>query len=141
MALINCPECNKQISDKAEICVGCGAPVEKLVIVIGIPIQIGNLEIAQNDFPIQMSYDGFFSAKKAFAELGDNWRLPTKDELNILYQNQAKIGGFKESNYWSSSEDLNELVWTQLFGNSSLAGRQNKLIKSADLSVRAVRSF
>ena len=28
MALINCPECNKQISDKAEICVGCGAPVE-----------------------------------------------------------------------------------------------------------------
>lgn len=27
MALINCPECNKQISDKATICVGCGAPV------------------------------------------------------------------------------------------------------------------
>jgi predicted amidophosphoribosyltransferase len=27
MALINCPECNKQISDKANICVGCGAPV------------------------------------------------------------------------------------------------------------------
>ena len=29
MALINCQECNKQISDKAEICVGCGAPVIK----------------------------------------------------------------------------------------------------------------
>jgi len=27
MALIICPECNKQISDKANICVGCGAPV------------------------------------------------------------------------------------------------------------------
>jgi hypothetical protein len=27
MALISCPECNKQISDKANICVGCGAPV------------------------------------------------------------------------------------------------------------------
>ncbi len=24
MALINCPECGKEISDKAEICIGCG---------------------------------------------------------------------------------------------------------------------
>ncbi len=28
MALINCSECNKQISDKSEVCVGCGAPPE-----------------------------------------------------------------------------------------------------------------
>ena len=27
MALIKCPECNKDISDKAEICVGCGFPI------------------------------------------------------------------------------------------------------------------
>lgn len=27
MALINCPECGKQISDKAERCIGCGFPV------------------------------------------------------------------------------------------------------------------
>src|SRR5450759_5160708 len=26
MALINCPECNKQISDRAEICPHCGLP-------------------------------------------------------------------------------------------------------------------
>lgn len=26
MALINCPECNKQISDKSEHCIECGAP-------------------------------------------------------------------------------------------------------------------
>ena len=24
MALINCPNCNKEISDKAKVCVGCG---------------------------------------------------------------------------------------------------------------------
>ena len=28
MAIINCSECNKQISDKSEVCVGCGAPPE-----------------------------------------------------------------------------------------------------------------
>ena len=29
MALIICPECGKQVSDKAEICVGCGYPIAK----------------------------------------------------------------------------------------------------------------
>lgn len=29
MALINCPDCNKEISDKAPTCPGCGAPIAK----------------------------------------------------------------------------------------------------------------
>lgn len=29
MALINCPECDKQISDKAQNCPGCGMPIIK----------------------------------------------------------------------------------------------------------------
>jgi len=28
VALINCPECNKQVSDKASACIGCGCPIE-----------------------------------------------------------------------------------------------------------------
>ena len=31
MALINCPECNKEVSDKAEICPNCGFGVAKYV--------------------------------------------------------------------------------------------------------------
>ncbi len=27
MAMIECPECGKEISDKAQSCIGCGAPV------------------------------------------------------------------------------------------------------------------
>lgn len=27
MALINCPECNKEVSDKAEVCIHCGYPL------------------------------------------------------------------------------------------------------------------
>lgn len=30
MALIRCPECGKQISDKAEYCVGCGYPIAQI---------------------------------------------------------------------------------------------------------------
>lgn len=29
MAMINCPECGKEISDKATVCPNCGAPLEK----------------------------------------------------------------------------------------------------------------
>ena len=29
MALIKCPECNKEISDKADACVHCGCPTER----------------------------------------------------------------------------------------------------------------
>lgn len=29
MALIKCPECNKEISDKSEICIGCGFPIKE----------------------------------------------------------------------------------------------------------------
>ena len=48
-------------------------------------------------------------AKKACAALGDGWRLPTKDELNILYENKDKIGGLihqLRSPYWSSTEPV-----------------------------------
>lgn len=31
MALIHCPECNKEVSDKAEICVHCGYPISKWI--------------------------------------------------------------------------------------------------------------
>lgn len=31
MALIKCPECEKEISDQAEICVGCGFPINKIL--------------------------------------------------------------------------------------------------------------
>lgn len=31
MALIHCPECNKEVSDRAEICVHCGYPISKWI--------------------------------------------------------------------------------------------------------------
>lgn len=31
MALINCPECNKEISDKCEVCIHCGYPVSTIL--------------------------------------------------------------------------------------------------------------
>ena len=34
MALISCPECNKEVSDKAEVCIHCGYPLRNTVCII-----------------------------------------------------------------------------------------------------------
>ena len=54
------------------------------------------------------------NATKACAELGDGWRLPTKEELNFIYINKDDIGGLQDGRegnqpfhmrcYWSSTE-------------------------------------
>lgn len=31
MALIKCPECGREISDKAEVCIGCGYPLKEMM--------------------------------------------------------------------------------------------------------------
>lgn len=41
--------------------------------IIGKPIRIGNLLVAENDFPYTMNWD---DAKKSCVELGKGWRLP-----------------------------------------------------------------
>ena len=135
MALINCPECNKLISDKAEICVGCGAPVEEShKSIIGIPIKFGNLEVAQYDYPSVMTWG---DAKIACAKLGNGWRLPSKDELKILYKNKDKIGGFANLLYWSSTEVVYDYAWFQKVG----VGYRNYANKSSPRYLRVVRSF
>ena len=102
--------------------------------IIGKPIKIGNLEIAQYDFPDRMNWE---DAKIFCTNLGKGWRLPTKEELNILYQNQVTIGGFANFHYWSSTEIDYDDVWFQSF----ISGDQNNYGMGSALYARAVRSF
>ena len=50
-----------------------------------------------------------------------DWYLPSKNELNKLYQNKAAIGGFTGDYYWSSTEQTNYYAYSQLFTNGVLA--------------------
>ena len=107
---------------------------KKYSAIIGKSIQIGNIEVAQYDFPEVMNWD---DAKKACEALGQGWKLPSQDELNSLYLSKDKIGGFKH-NYWSSTEnDFNGLAWYQNFSN----GFQFSTNKYATYYVRAIRAF
>ena len=66
-----------------------------------------------------------------------DWFLPSKDELNLLYENKTAIGGFTGYYYWSSMEYDNGFAWGQYFGNGNQVNN-NKLYTDG---VRAVRAF
>jgi len=78
--------------------------------IIGNPIKIGNLLVAQFDFPNKMNWE---DATKSCSSLGNGWRLPTKNELNILYSNLGKIGDVGDDGYWTSTENGIERAWRQ----------------------------
>ena len=87
MALINCSECGREISDKAEACPGCGAPV--------------SASVKEDDTPSTVEYDrdtdSFAGtmvlmvklAMRAVQELG--WRIDQANESIGLVTFQTKI--------------------------------------------------
>jgi hypothetical protein len=110
--------------------------------IIGTPIKIGNLEIAQNDFPEEMDWD---TAIQSCLDLGDGWRLPNDKELDILYQSKENIRGLNGYYYWSSTEHNNdgtydydgEGAWIQVFQG----GAQGACTKDDYYNVRAVKTI
>ena len=72
----------------------------------------------------------------------DDWFLPSKDELNLLYVNLCKkdLGDFDEDSYWSSSEtDFSaEYAWRQQFYG---AGQQSYGTRDYAHRIRPVRAF
>ena len=67
----------------------------------------------------------------------NDWYLPSKDELNILYINKVAIGGFAGVRYWSSTEAGNNFAWWQEFQSGGYLNSN----KSNSYYVRAIRAF
>jgi hypothetical protein len=77
----------------------------------------------------------------------DDWFLPSRDELNLLYENLhlKGLGGFNQGDgeeyYWSSSESADDdevlYAWQQSFKDSE----QEEDNKWYEYRVRAIRSF
>jgi hypothetical protein len=65
------------------------------------------------------------------------WRLPSKDELNIIYQNRKYLGNYTKGGYWSATEEGKNGAMSQNFSN----GNMSKANKQTQLAVRAVRPF
>src|SRR5690554_5516449 len=76
-----------------------------------------------------------------------DWYLPSKEELDLMYQNKATIdatagvnggSGFASDFYWSSTEANNSTAWAQYFDNG---GQFNFSKNTSSTRVRAVRAF
>jgi hypothetical protein len=82
------------------------------------------------------------SASKSDVHGRHDWRVPTKAELSVLYNNRAAIGGFNLSGsypdgwYWTSEETGLHDVWIQQFSNGR-KGCQDGSMNNA--SLRLVR--
>jgi len=68
----------------------------------------------------------------------DDWFLPSKEELNLMYLNKNIIGNFTNGPYWSSSEhEIHHAAWCQNFS----IGEQTIYDKYRAYYVRAIRAF
>ena len=107
----------------------------------------GFVFFAENGAYLECSADiGTFNWNRSVREVknyrgGDftDWRLPTRAELDLIYQNLKKTntGGFSNDRYWSSAEYLVESAWNQNFGS----GKQDYSYKTISIKVLAVRAF
>jgi hypothetical protein len=70
----------------------------------------------------------------------NDWFLPSKDELNLMFENLrvADLGDFTGDWYWSSSECVE---WNAYFQNFGLGYANLVCAKSSTLRVRAIRAF
>ncbi|MBV5313661.1 MAG: DUF1566 domain-containing protein [Prolixibacteraceae bacterium] len=67
-----------------------------------------------------------------------DWYLPSREELNKLYINSGNVGGFSNSDYWSSSQSQSLYgAFIQNFGS----GTQTSSDKKNTLLIRAIRLF
>ena len=105
---------------------------------VGYEIEIdgGTLQVAKEDFPLEMNWD---NAMKACEELGNGWRLPTKEELVAMHEQLHKQGkgNFQHAYYWSSSKYGLFNAWCVNFGDCTWGASGRNI----SYRVRAVRAF
>jgi len=102
--------------------------------IIGTTYKLDSIEIAQYDLPTEVTW---YNAKRECKELGKGWRLPTKDELEDMYNNRDLIGNFVNTNYWSSSSFSSDYAWMQMFTHDFIAITS----KQGYINARAVKTI
>lgn len=106
-----------------------------------VTIPVANLMVQKKD----LSFSSWSTADaickgSTLADYTD-WRLPTKEELMILFNNQDWIGGFWYTRYWSSSpaEEYSDCYW--FIDNFQYSGELEIGENSLKCGIRAVRTI
>lgn len=105
-------------------------------------VMVGDLYVQTKDMSNALDWESAkLLCESSIVGNFDDWRLPTIEELAVIYNNKAAIGGFIDmseggSNYWSSSPSSGSAYYYFL---DFKTGRQSSVTKSAKCHVRAVR--
>ena len=102
--------------------------------IIGATYKLDSIEIAQYDLPTEVTW---YNAKRECKELGKGWRLPTKYELDKMYENKDLIGNFVNTNYWSSTDHKSDYAWMQVFTHKLI----EITLKEGHINARAVKTI
>ena len=92
------------------------------------------LEAKAADEATALNWTAAIAAASAY---GSGWHLPSKNELNLLYQQKTAVGGFANGSYWSATDIDSNNAWEQFF----VDGAEDSSSKASPLRVRAVRAF
>ena len=98
------------------------------------------VECWTHDEPREMSWNEVQKLLQTLNRGGYNdWSLPTKNELDKMFDNKDQIGKFQNAWYWSDTEEKEDefRAWLQNFST----GDQTNFFKSLYSRVRAVRRF
>ena len=121
----------------------CPAPYDDIYTETGIGTGMANSERIVNHYRSRGLPDEYAAAYARGYRGGgyDDWYLPSRDELNLLFINRKAIGHLVES-YWTSSQYIPPEAWQQSFTEGQYLGRQGTSGKNSMSSkVRAVRTF
>ena len=108
----------------------------EIITIVTSPTTVKRLQVTYEDLG-KMDWE---QAKKACAELGSGWRLPTLDELKAMYKelHRKGKGNFRAGPYWSGTDHwMHAFVWYCDFGNGEVEVDANYYKNS----VRAVRDL
>ena len=95
-----------------------------------------NFEIAPKSTEMKLNWaDAKQYVEKLSIDGKTGWRLPTKEELNEIYESR---NDFEETWYWSSTENKGYGAWGQNMGNGRQYGGDKNY---GGYYVRAIRNL
>jgi hypothetical protein len=103
-----------------------------------------NIEISDKEYERYLNWDdATLYCQLLTIDNKNDWRMPTKDELNEIYNSKNNFEGHY---YWSSQEFINQIydnVWGQYFNHPTafMLGKQTCGDKESICHVRPVRTI
>ncbi len=102
-----------------------------------------NIEMSPKEYERQLNwYDANIYCQLLVIDNKDDWRLPTKEELNDIYnsENDLTLNDVKLAYFWSSTEDSTNDNAVYVV-NFTIRGGYGQCLKNGNNYVRPVRDL